>query len=608
MLKHETTIPADPNGLGQVTQDFTIMGVKPGIYTLEITKDVHTKYTVQTIVVSDKNIDLKLDNRDAVRLMTLRCGDINNDGMINDADLAVLWMTVNYNKGAVPPANPRCDLNGDGMINDADLAILWMPYNYNRSSVVITDPPDPLIEMALISNTVETEETFEYNARNQLLRAIVGNQESVYTYRPDGLRHIKTAEKVQNSSTSSSSLQGAWFTNWVFVRYLWDGADIVAEEGNEGVVNQAYIRGLWLIAGKDLIGGNYTSYNHNAHGDVVHLTNTAGTVIKTYDYDAFGNDIGTTQNGGGGSTDSNPWRYCGAAGYYFDVETGTYMTPNRQYVPSVGRWTQEDPARSGLNWYVYCSGNPIRFIDPLGLFDYDTVLSSANNKGVYNEDVEALQYYLIKQGYLSMPTSRTGVAWGYFDSLTANAITAWKNAITPGSGKGVDFSGTMNLSWWKKTGMVYRTEGDITAGVEIVLMSHLQYFDISVPVANALARDVGIFESYSEDGFFSKNSWFASMVGDNGVWNLKYRNNGVNRWEETLGISFWGYSTKMLLNGSFVYVEDVGNITYGYLGTAVGFSQSWLIFGSSANHFKNHGFTQWANERADQANFVIGIN
>jgi hypothetical protein len=64
----------------------------------------------------------------------------------------------------------------------------------------------------------------------------------------------------------------------------------------------------------------------------------------------------------------------------------------------------------------------------------------------------------------------------------------------------------------------------------------------------------------------------------------------------------------MILNGAFVRVEDVGNITYGYLGTAIGFSQSWLNTGSSVNHFLGHGFTNWANERADQANFATGIN
>jgi len=129
-----------------------------------------------------------------------------------------------------------------------------------------------------------------------------------------------------------------------------------------------------------------------------------------------------------------------------------------------------------------------------------------------------------------------------------------------------------------------------------------------LPVGNALIRDVGMFEDRRGDGFISKNSWFASKVVNKGAWNLKYREDDGNHWEETLGIPFWGYQTEMVLDGYFVRVEDVGNITYGYLGTAVGFSQSWLNTGSSVNHFAGHGVTQWDNERADQANFAIGIN
>ena len=40
---------------------------------------------------------------------------------------------------------------------------------------------------------------------------------------------------------------------------------------------------------------------------------------------------------------------------------------NRYYDPSVGRFIAEDPAKDGLNWYAYCSGNPIMFVDPWGL-------------------------------------------------------------------------------------------------------------------------------------------------------------------------------------------------------------------------------------------------
>ena len=39
----------------------------------------------------------------------------------------------------------------------------------------------------------------------------------------------------------------------------------------------------------------------------------------------------------------------------------------RYYQPSTGRFLTEDPIRSELNYYTYCSNNPVRFIDPSGL-------------------------------------------------------------------------------------------------------------------------------------------------------------------------------------------------------------------------------------------------
>jgi hypothetical protein len=39
----------------------------------------------------------------------------------------------------------------------------------------------------------------------------------------------------------------------------------------------------------------------------------------------------------------------------------------RNYSSANGRFTQEDPARSGDNWYVYTANNPILFVDPSGL-------------------------------------------------------------------------------------------------------------------------------------------------------------------------------------------------------------------------------------------------
>jgi hypothetical protein len=124
-------------GYGLEEQEFIIPDVAPGIYDLVIIKDAHTKLTVKNVTVSNEDLDLTKDIRPEVQLMTLRCGDINGDGLINDADLTILWRAGNYNRKADEAENSWCDLNGDGLINDADLTILWLAYNYNRGAIII---------------------------------------------------------------------------------------------------------------------------------------------------------------------------------------------------------------------------------------------------------------------------------------------------------------------------------------------------------------------------------------------------------------------------------------------------------------------------------------
>ncbi len=88
----------------------------------------------------------------------------------------------------------------------------------------------------------------------------------------------------------------------------------------------------------------------HAHGDVVQRLGENQNHAPVYKYDAFGNERKPCD------TDPNPFRYCGE---YWDKETQEIYLRARQYQPGNGRFTSEDPARSGSNWYAYCDGNPV---------------------------------------------------------------------------------------------------------------------------------------------------------------------------------------------------------------------------------------------------------
>ncbi len=45
-----------------------------------------------------------------------------------------------------------------------------------------------------------------------------------------------------------------------------------------------------------------------------------------------------------------------------------YYLHNRYYDPQVGRFISEDPAKDGTNWYAYCNGDSVNYVDPTGLW------------------------------------------------------------------------------------------------------------------------------------------------------------------------------------------------------------------------------------------------
>ena len=65
-----------------------------------------------------------------------------------------------------------------------------------------------------------------------------------------------------------------------------------------------------------------------------------------------------------------------------DEDTGLYYYNARWYDASTGRFISEDPARDGSNWFIYCSNNPIKYIDPTGMI----FGLSSEESGEYDSD------------------------------------------------------------------------------------------------------------------------------------------------------------------------------------------------------------------------------
>ena len=157
--------------------------------------------------------------------------------------------------------------------------------------------------------------------------------------------------------------------------FVWDGDEIGAEYDENGNVTNVLFRGNNLV--RDSKGNNYV---YDSHGSVTSILNNNGSKSKEYEYDAFGNIEKETN-----ASTYNPWQYCGE---YTDQESGFIYLRNRYYDSEIGRFINEDPARSGGNWYSYCSGNPIMFWDPSG----NRRAAYTDKNGTYHADPDAEEF------------------------------------------------------------------------------------------------------------------------------------------------------------------------------------------------------------------------
>jgi RHS repeat-associated protein len=118
----------------------------------------------------------------------------------------------------------------------------------------------------------------------------------------------------------------------------------------------------------------------DANGNVTAVINTAGTVQERYIEDPYGQPSYLTagwQPQGGPLCQAGvscvKWVYLHQGGRY-DPTTGLFNFRNRDYSPTLGRWTRVDPLgynAGDTNLYRTVGNNPTNWIDPSGLMGVD---------------------------------------------------------------------------------------------------------------------------------------------------------------------------------------------------------------------------------------------
>ena len=216
-----------------------------------------------------------------------------------------------------------------------------------------------------------TASKHEFNAKNQLIKTFEGDNTTSYNYDKRGnlVEEILNGQQTASYAFDATNMMTQATTTKGNATYGYDGFrnrvrklenmtdvrfinDITLPYNNLlSMNNQNYTWGNSLISGKDY-------YLQDHLGSPIRLQGDDRDFAQAFD------EFGVPK------TDSitslqNPF---GFTGYQTDVVSGLQYAQARYYKPVSGRFLAQDTVCDGLNYYLYCYANPLRFVDRNGLW------------------------------------------------------------------------------------------------------------------------------------------------------------------------------------------------------------------------------------------------
>ena len=240
----------------------------------------------------------------------------------------------------------------------------------------------------LTSSTVEIaerniEETFAYDANGAMVVASC-NTNSMPLFISYNSRHqlqcvsnaVRKIEFAYDSAGNRVIADG----HYLIPDYLDSFNRPLMECNASGEVLRYYIWSGGMLLGYIDNNSVLTIAHCDDHGNVVALTDNTGHTLYTANYGPYGEDWG--------STGTNPTPYSWLGGFGIRKLTvgnlgDVYLSRYRLYSTAKNRFLSSDPMglSGGKNLYAYAEGNPVAYVDPLGLnvYDVNTMPPSENN-------------------------------------------------------------------------------------------------------------------------------------------------------------------------------------------------------------------------------------
>jgi RHS repeat-associated protein len=216
--------------------------------------------------------------------------------------------------------------------------------------------------------------TYDWDDSGNMMSRSDGTNTTTYTWDEDNRLTLVTLPDTSTMAYTYDSmfrmLTRKLSTDANPTTFVWDGMNCIQETDPAGNVTRYYCPKGSLLSIDRTVSATTTTYQ--VHLDAIQsvrkVTDSSGTVVATYDFDAYGNALAST-------SDSVPngglqYRFVGGLGVRWDATTGLYYMRSRWYDPVLGRFMGRDPKRKA-NRYAYARSMPTRMIDPSGRDEAD---------------------------------------------------------------------------------------------------------------------------------------------------------------------------------------------------------------------------------------------
>ena len=160
---------------------------------------------------------------------------------------------------------------------------------------------------------------------------------------------------------STTTLEGT-------TRHIYDNNwQVIADIDEQGSVIASYVwgEGIDKLLAVTIGGATYYALT-DIQGTVWGYVDSQNNVVARWQYDAWGNVLSEEIDPSAAALAALRYRFQGRE---WSAATGLINFRMRWYDAETGRWLSKDPIglSGGLNLYAFCEGDPVNFIDELGL-------------------------------------------------------------------------------------------------------------------------------------------------------------------------------------------------------------------------------------------------